>query len=66
MQSTRQATPVYRTIASSGPDHEKDFTVEVLVDDAPLGCGKGKSKRRAEKEAARDALQKLEGENGIV
>ncbi len=66
MQSQRQSTPVYRTVDSSGPDHEREFTVEVLVDDALLGRGKEKSKRRAEKEAARDALQKLEGEEGLV
>ncbi|MFQ5987685.1 MAG: putative dsRNA-binding protein [Dehalococcoidia bacterium] len=42
-----------------GPDHAKEFTVEVIVGDSVIGRGHGRSKRMAEKEAARDALQGL-------
>lgn len=59
IQAQRQITPNYRTVDSSGPDHEKVFAVEVCIDDVVLGYGTGKSKQRAEKAAAKDALRKL-------
>lgn len=51
--------PEYRTIAANGPEHEKIFEVEVLVNHKPLGYGVGNSKQSAAKEAARNALQSL-------
>ena len=48
----------YNTVGESGPDHNKTFTVEVLVGSKPVGRGTGKSKAKAEQEAARDALSK--------
>ncbi len=62
MQSQRQLTPTYKTIDSSGPDHKKLFTMQVYIDDILLGSGTGRSKRRAEQEAAKAALEYLEGE----
>ena len=44
-----------------GPDHAKVFTVEVTVDGRVLGTGSGTSKKRAEQEAARLALEAIEG-----
>jgi len=61
IQSERKITPVYRTIEEVGPDHDKIFTVEVLAGDTILGRGSGKSKREAEMDAARQALQGLTG-----
>ncbi len=61
IQSERKITPVYRTIEEVGPDHAKVFTVEVLAGDAILGQGCGRSKRAAEMDAARHALQGLTG-----
>jgi ribonuclease-3 len=61
IQSERKITPVYRTIEEVGPDHDKIFTVEVLAGDTILGRGSGKSKRAAEMDAARQALQGLTG-----
>jgi ribonuclease-3 len=55
-QSRYQVTPVYRLLAESGPSHEKEFTVEVLAGDRSLGQGTGRSKKLAETEAARSAL----------
>ncbi len=52
--------PSYRMISAEGPDHDKDFIVEVYVRDEKLGRGEGKSKKRAEKSAACDALNRLE------
>jgi ribonuclease-3 len=61
VQARDQVTPVYRTTSEEGPDHAKDFTVQVLIGDDVVGTGHGKSKRRAEAEAARQALECLEG-----
>ena len=61
IQSERKMTPVYRTIEEVGPDHAKVFTVEVLAGGSILGQGRGPSKRAAEMEAAREALESLSG-----
>jgi ribonuclease-3 len=52
-----ETVPTYRTIQESGPDHEKAFDVEVLVKGRVLGCGKGKTRKDAEQQAARQALE---------
>jgi len=62
IQSEQKITPGYRTIEEVGPDHAKVFTVEVLAGDSVLGQGSGRSKRAAEMDAARQALQKLKGD----
>ncbi len=54
-----QATPLYRTIDERGPDHDKLFTVEVLIEEKVYGRGEGRSKQAAEQEAARQALEKI-------
>ena len=59
VQASHRVTPIYRTIKEVGPDHAKEFTVEVIVGGSVIGRGHGKSKRVAEMEAARDALQGL-------
>lgn len=57
IQADHRVTPSYRTIAELGPDHAKVFTVEVLVGGLVIGRGHGRSKRAAEMDAARNALQ---------
>jgi ribonuclease-3 len=59
MQSRGQSIPVYRLVEEVGPDHDKRFTIEVMAGDAVLGSGSGKSKKSAETEAARSALERL-------
>lgn len=59
-QGQMQATPVYRTVRTSGPSHARTFEVEVLVRDEVVGSGSGRSKREAEQAAAGDALKRLE------
>jgi ribonuclease-3 len=59
-QSRYQTTPIYRLVEAEGPDHARQFTVEVTVDGQALGKGSGPSKQQAEKEAAQEALQSLE------
>jgi ribonuclease III len=53
--------PTY-TIESTGPDHNKRFTAEVLVGGHPFGAGTGRSKKEAEHNAARAALSRIEEE----
>jgi ribonuclease-3 len=50
----------YRLIESKGPDHLKEFTVEVWIDGMCRGSGTGNSKKNAEEEAARAALDDKE------
>jgi len=58
-QSRYRSTPDYRLLEEVGPDHDKRFTVEVKAGDVVLGRGSGKSKKMAETEAARFALEQL-------
>jgi ribonuclease-3 len=46
-------------IEESGPDHSKEYTVIALCDGKELGRGSGASKKTAEQEAARAALDKI-------
>lgn len=59
VQSKGKRTPTYLLVEATGPDHDRRFTVEVRVDDTALGRGSGRSKKLAESEAARVALEKL-------
>ena len=53
--------PQYRTIRETGPDHDKQFEVEILIRGERHGVGTGKSKKDAEQMAAKQALEKLKG-----
>jgi ribonuclease III len=59
IQAQRQQTPVYHMVQASGPDHDRLFTIEVRIGNTVLGRGTGKSKKTAEMEAARTALEWL-------
>jgi ribonuclease-3 len=50
---------IYRTKNEEGPDHQKTFTVEVLLDQQALGEGEGNSKKQAQQDAARASLEQL-------
>lgn len=56
-QSKNLPAPKYQVIQEFGPDHAKNFVVEVSVDNKVLGRGEGKSKAIAEQEAAQKALE---------
>ena len=49
----------YALVGESGPDHDKRFTVAVWLNDREVGQGTGSSKKRAEQEAARAAVEAL-------
>jgi ribonuclease-3 len=51
-------TPSYRTVAAVGPDHAKEFTVEVSLGDVVVGRGTGRTKQIAAQAAAQDALSR--------
>jgi len=55
-------TPEYKVIASRGPDHQKEFEVAVLIDDKEYARAVGKSKKIAQQEAARLAVELLKKE----
>lgn len=59
LQERDRIGPDYETIATSGPDHAREFTVVVKARDALLGEGQGRTKREAQQEAARAALAQL-------
>ena len=46
----------YRLVEESGPEHDKVFLVEVVMEDKVLGRGKGRTKKAAEQQAAYEAL----------
>ena len=58
-QANGGATPVYNTIDEQGPDHAKQFTVQVLIAGKPHGTGSGRSKQAAAQAAAQAALHAL-------
>lgn len=59
VQQKRNQMLTYTLIGESGPDHDKHFQVEVCLNGTVVGLGDGSSKKRAEQDAARDALEKL-------
>lgn len=56
VQQTPDHVICYEIRGESGPDHNKVYQIAVLVDGKECGCGSGKSKKRAEQEAARLAM----------
>ncbi len=59
LQREKDNIITYRLSGESGPDHAKIFKVQVLVNCRIIGTGSGSSKKEAEQDAARDALETL-------
>jgi ribonuclease-3 len=59
VQARNAPLPEYRLVGTLGPDHRKLFQVEVVVRGEPLAEATGASKKEAEQEAARLALEHL-------
>ena len=57
VQKNREETLSYRLVGESGPDHDKRFTVQVLLNSNIIAQGEGHSKKEAEQMAARQALE---------
>ena len=49
----------YKVLSEEGPDHNKTFNVEVTLEGKRIGTGSGTSKKSAEMEAAKHALENL-------
>ncbi len=58
-QAENGILPSYKTVQESGPSHNKTFHVEVWVNGEAVGYGSGKSKKEAQQNAARVALETL-------
>ena len=63
VQQKKNQTLAYELVGQSGPDHDKRFDVEVSLNGVVVGFGSGSSKKRAEQDAARAAIEKLFPEN---
>lgn len=62
LMQAQHTTYTYELVEESGPDHDKNFTVEVRVDESVISSGNGHTKKAAEQEAAYKALLKLKPE----
>ena len=62
VQQKKNQTLTYVLTGESGPDHDKVFCVDVLLNDQRIGSGTGSSKKRAEQSAAQSALEALSSE----
>ncbi|MBI2996650.1 MAG: ribonuclease III [Candidatus Melainabacteria bacterium] len=56
LQGCKLGLPVYKTISETGPDHNKVFDVAVYLKDEKLAGGRGKTKKEASQDAAKNAL----------
>lgn len=56
-QEKENLTPMYKSLKEEGPDHDKEFTIGVYLNNVLIIEGSGKSKQEAEQEAARKALE---------
>ncbi len=59
VQKNKQETLEYRLAGETGPDHDKRFTMELLINSNVFSSGTGKSKKEAEQLAAKEALSQL-------
>lgn len=61
VQNTPGLTHSYKHTGESGPDHDKLFTAQVLINGKVSGIGTGRTKKSAQQAAAEDALNKMRG-----
>jgi len=59
VQQKKNQVLSYTLVGQSGPDHDKQFDVEVSLNGTVVGAGSGRSKKRAEQMAAKSAMEKL-------
>ncbi|MEW5799944.1 MAG: ribonuclease III [Bacteroidota bacterium] len=58
-QAKGKGIPRYQLVKETGPDHDRTFTIQVLVGSEAMGSGVGKNKKEAEQAAAEEAVMKL-------
>lgn len=59
VQADTRETVTYRVVKETGSSQDKMFVVEVVLDGSVWGIGSGSSKKKAEQNAAKDALSKV-------
>lgn len=59
VQQKKNQVLSYALVEESGPDHDKHFAVQVSLNGAVVGTGQGRSKKKAEQDAARTAIEQL-------
>jgi len=59
-QAEKMGTPTYELISEEGPDHQKNFIMGVFLEEKLIEKGIGNSKQKAESDAAKNALTKLQ------
>jgi ribonuclease-3 len=59
-QAQGKGIPRYQTMKEEGPDHDRTFTIQVMVGNEAMGTGIGKNKKEAEQAAAEEAVGKLQ------
>jgi ribonuclease III len=64
IQKKYKKSPKYEVIIETGPAHDREFTVKLIVENIEVSKGKGHSKRKAEMSAAKIALQQIE--DGVI
>lgn len=62
-QAEHNITPHYKSVSTTGPEHKKEFVVEVILSEKVVAKGRGRSKRNAAQSAARAALNLVENGN---
>jgi ribonuclease-3 len=60
VEAEHGSAPTYRVIAETGPEHNREYTVEVLVMGGVWGVGTGRSKQAASQAAAAQALERMD------
>jgi ribonuclease-3 len=65
LQANKQGQPEYRIVGETGPDHRKRFVVEVGIGGGALAEGEGRTRKHAEQDAARRAMEILRAKEGI-
>lgn len=63
VQQKKNQVIAYRLVGESGPDHDKQFRVELTINGETVGFGVGSSKKRAEQAAAQAAIEQLYPDN---
>ena len=66
VQGKLNAALEYHLLKEEGPDHNKSFSVEVVIGGKPYGTGTGRTKKAAEQDAAYQAILKLKDENVCI
>ena len=65
LHATGQPLPMYHVVDERGPSHAKVYSIEVQIDGSTYGAGTARSKKRAEQQAAAEALDALRDETAV-